>query len=140
MSHCPECGLVFETAGMVLDHIYAAHVEKVSKLKNQKVEIDGFIFDSLLEGNRYLELKILERNGDLNELELQPRFQILPAFDYNGKRERAAYYVADFQYNEEGNPLPVVEEVKGYQTGIFKLKRKYFLSLYREKYDYRIIS
>jgi len=49
---------------------------------------------------------------------------------------RAAWYEADFQYYDNGI---VVEDVKGKETALFRLKWKLVRRLYPQ-YDWRIIS
>jgi hypothetical protein len=98
----------------------------MTKFNNRKTERDGIKFDSLAEARRYDELKLLERAGEITDLVVHPRFELQPAFDRGGRRERAICYVADFQYNMEPG-VTIVEDVKGgraTQTAVFKLKRK----------------
>ena len=56
-----------------------------NKYRNKKVAIDGIVFDSQAEGKRYQELKLLLKNGDIKDLELQPRFILQDSFKKNGK-------------------------------------------------------
>lgn len=97
-----------------------------SKYRARKTEIDGIVFDSAKEARRYLDLKLLERCGEIKGLELQVRYELLPK---NG-RERAVHYVADFRYEEHGKL--VVEDVKGVRTREYILKRKMFKYRYPE--------
>lgn len=101
---------------------------KVSKYGAKKITIDGITFDSLKEGNRYQELKLLQRTGVITDLELQPKFLLQDKFKYRGKTERKIEYKADFKYKENGKI--VVEDVKGFKTDVYKLKRKLFLCKY----------
>ena len=50
-----------------------------TKLNNQAVVIDGIKFQSQKEGNRYCELKLLQRAGEISDLELQKRYELIPA-------------------------------------------------------------
>ena len=97
---------------------------KRSKYNAKKTTIDGITFDSKKESERYAELKLLERAGEINNLRLQPRFVLQPAFEKNGKRYRKIEYVADFAYEEGGKT--VVEDVKGMKTDVYKIKKKMF--------------
>lgn len=102
-----------------------------SKYGSRKTVVDGITFDSKAEARRYGELKLMERAGAISDLELQPSFEILPAFrDASGARYRAIKYLADFRYIENGKAI--VEDVKGMETPEFKLKRKMLLSRYPE--------
>ena len=102
----------------------------MSKYGNKKVLIDGIKFDSMAEGRRYKELKLMQRAGIIKELELQPKFLLQESFKKNGKTYRKVEYIADFQYKENGKV--VIEDVKGKKTDIFKLKHKLFEYKYRD--------
>jgi len=110
-----------------------------SKYKNVKVKIDGYKFDSIAESKRYAELKLLAKARLINNLTLQPRFELQSKFRHNGKVEKAICYVADFSYIDQEEEKIVVEDVKGVETDVFKIKRKMFLKLYGETHDLRII-
>lgn len=69
---------------------------------------------------------MLERVGMISELKRQVPYEILPK---NGK-EKPIHYVPDFMYFEDGKL--VAEDVKGYKTDVYRLKRKMFLYRYPE--------
>ena len=96
----------------------------MSKYNNKKTVIDGIKFDSIGEGARYSELKLLLRAGIISKLELQPVFILQPKFKKNGKTYRAIKYIADFKYIAEGDTI--IEDFKGCRTKIFLLKKKMF--------------
>ena len=116
----------------------------MSKYKAKKASVDGIEFDSRKEANRYCELKLLQRAGKIQNLELQKAFELIPAqreADTIGKRggiikgkviEKAVFYRADFVYTENGET--VVEDVEGYKGGgayaVFTIKRKLLLYKY----------
>lgn len=100
------------------------------KYGNRKTVIDGVAFDSKAEAERYAELKLLERAGIIRDLQLQPKFPLIPTFRKNGKTFRGITYVADFAYTENGRK--VVEDVKGFKTEVYKIKRKLFEYTYRD--------
>src|SRR6266498_3871226 len=100
----------------------------MSKYHNRKTVIDNITFDSKSESYRYLELKALLKVGAITDLELQVPFQLVDKFDYQGKYIRGVVYYADFVYKHCGNVI--VEDVKGIQTGVYKLKKKLLLSRY----------
>lgn len=101
-----------------------------SKYKNIKVVVGDKIFDSKKEGNRYIDLLELEKKGRISDLKLQPRFVLLDKMKWNGKTLRKISYISDFQYIENETGDMIVEDVKGFLTPIYKLKRHLFLSLY----------
>ena len=100
----------------------------MNKYKNRKIVVDNIKFDSNLEATRYKELKLLLRAGEISNLELQPRFLLQDSFKKNGRTFRKIEYIADFQYIENGKTI--VEDVKGIQTDVFKLKYKIFEKVY----------
>lgn len=102
------------------------------KYNAKKTIVDGITFDSKQEAARYRELKLLERAGKIRNLELQKRFELIPPQRDAGRlAERAAYYKADFCYDERSDELnawlPVVEDCKGVKTRDYILKRKLML-------------
>lgn len=109
----------------------------MNKYRNKKVQVDRYIFDSIRESQRYKELKLLERAGTITDLELQPKFLLQDTFKKNGKTYRKIEYIADFQYIENGKTI--VEDVKGMQTDVFKLKHKIFEKVYPDL-ELRIIK
>ena len=100
------------------------------KYKNKKTQVDMYVFDSIAESRRYKELALLERVGEIKKLQLQPRFLLQESFKKNGKTYRKIEYIADFMYEENGKVI--VEDVKGIQTDVFKLKHKLFEKKYPE--------
>lgn len=102
----------------------------MSKYHNKKVQIDMYVFDSIAESIRYKQLALLEKSGYISNLKLQPRFLLQEGFRKNGKTYRKIEYVADFQYIEDGKTI--IEDVKGKETEVFKLKHKLFEYKYPE--------
>jgi hypothetical protein len=111
----------------------------MSKYHSKKVVVDGISFDSRKEANRYRELKLLERAGEIMDLKRQVKFVLLPAqygvvgYKKNGKPirkciERECSYFADFTYCDKNGVL-VVEDVKSpaTRTRDYILKRKMLL-------------
>jgi hypothetical protein len=97
---------------------------KASKYGNKRVEVDGITFDSQAEAKRYAELKLLEKAGQISDLKLQPRF---PFYYQTGWTSELMFtYVADFSYvdNVPPHPMTVVEDVKGFRTPLYRLKKK----------------
>lgn len=97
--------------------------EKTAKYRNKKVTIEGIEFDSKREGHRYLVLKEAQDKGVITDLELQPKYELIPAIreEYikhlktKDKVETrtvqlAITYTADFRYKKDG--ITVVEDVK----------------------------
>lgn len=108
----------------------------MSKYGSKKVLINGIVFDSKKEADRYCELKFLERAGKIKDLSLQHKFELQPSFKKNGKTIRAITYIADFVYFDLERKAHVVEDVKGYKTKEYLLKKKMF----EYKYPYLTIK
>lgn len=102
----------------------------MSKYNSKKTVLDGQVFDSKKEANRYQELLLLEKAGVIKNLSRQVKFVLIPSQrDDTGKViERECSYKADFTY-EEGIKT-VVEDVKGYRTKEYIIKRKLMLYQY----------
>lgn len=109
----------------------------MNKYRNKKVIVEDYVFDSIEESRRYKELKLLLRAGQISNLELQPHFILQDSFKKNGKTYRKIEYIADFKYIENGKII--VEDVKGMQTDVFKLKHKLFEKKYPDL-ELRIIK
>lgn len=102
-----------------------------NKYHAQKTELDGITFDSRKEANRYALLKQQERFGLISNLQRQVSFELQPGYTNNqGKKVRPITYVADFVYEEAGEK--VVEDVKGFRTKEYELKKKLFEYKYPE--------
>lgn len=82
--------------------------------------VDNIRFASKAEAKRYGELKVLERAGEIRELELQPRY------DLSAWGQKIARYIADFRYKDRRDNFRnwVVEDVKGVKTPVYQLKKK----------------
>ena len=98
--------------------------KKKPKYNNVKITVNGIKFASKGEANRYCNLMLLVRGKVIKDLELQPKFLLQASFKKNGKTHRAINYIADFRYIENGKI--VIEDFKGMETEVFKIKRKLF--------------
>lgn len=99
----------------------------MNKFHAKKTEIDGIVFDSKHEAERYMELKLLERGRAISDLTLQPSFVLQEGYTSpSGKKVRPITYIADFMYTEGGKT--VVEDAKSpaTKTQVYRLKKKIF--------------
>lgn len=96
----------------------------MNKYRNRKIVVDNIKFDSILEANRYQELKLLQKAKQISNLRLQVPFLLQEGFKKNGKTHRKIEYIADFVYEENGQTI--VEDTKGMKTETFKIKQKLF--------------
>lgn len=92
----------------------------MSKYNNKKTVVDGITFDSRREASRYQVLRDELNRGEIDDLRLQQRYELIPKHGKN----RAVFYVADFVYTRDGKE--VVEDCKGFRTDVYKLKKKIF--------------
>ena len=110
--------------------------EGMNKYGNRRVTIDGIVFDSVKEGQRWCELKLLQRAGEIMELERQVKFVLIPAQrNASGKVvERECSYIADFVYlaHDRNGWYKVVEDVKSKATKTpeYRIKKKLLLKEY----------
>lgn len=97
-----------------------------TKYHNKKTIVNGITFDSKLEAKRFCELKLLEKANKIEDLQLQPSFELQPTFKKNGKTIRAITYKADFSYYDKERQEQVIEDTKGMKTKDYILKKKMF--------------
>lgn len=100
------------------------------KYRNQIVMTGDGRFDSVREYRRYLELKLMEDMGEIQDLECQVKFVLIQGKRWSdGKKHRDTVYKADFVYHtREGEK--VVEDVKGFRTPVYKLKKELMKDIY----------
>lgn len=90
-----------------------------------KKKVDNILFDSTKESKRYEELKMLIRAGEIKNLKLQVRYDLIPSQKFrDGKTMVGTYYLADFVYFDNRKGCEVVEDVKGKKTDVYQIKRK----------------
>lgn len=97
---------------------------KRSKYRAEPIVIDGIRFDSKAEARRYAHLELLQRAGEITDLERQVRFPL----DVNG--ELICVYIADHAYFVCRENRRVVEDVKGVRTPVYRLKKKLMKALH----------
>lgn len=107
-----------------------------SKYGSKRVVVDGQKFDSQKEADRWQELKWMERAGMIRDLKRQVHFQLTPpvtepdTYGPRGGRKKGkvilekAEYVADFTYTDNDTDEYIVEDVKGFKTPEYILKKK----------------
>lgn len=83
-----------------------------------RTTVDGITFASKAEANRYQELKLLLKAQKIAELELQPKYKIA----INGIK--VCSVILDFKYYDKRLDRFIIEDVKGKDTPISRLKRK----------------
>lgn len=108
----------------------------MNKYNSRKcLSTDGILFDSKKERDRWEVLRIMEKNGDIKDLQRQVSYELIPnQRGADGKViERAIKYIADFVYTDSTGTI--VEDVKGYRdpqsAGYAKFVMKRKLMLFR---------
>lgn len=110
----------------------------VSKYRNRKTTVNGIVFDSKKEAQRYEELLLMLKSGEISDLRLQVEFTLQEAYTtYIGQKVRAIRYKADFTYINNNNEK-VVEDVKSKatKTRTYEIKKKLLI----DKFGVRIIE
>lgn len=82
------------------------------------------MFDSTKEANRYRELLILLKAGEIGHLELQVPYELNEGGNYSYK------YVADFVYLDARTGQKIVEDTKGHRTREYLKKRRLMKKIY----------
>lgn len=96
----------------------AANGIRKSKYNAKKTEIDGVIFDSKIEANRYIILKERKLAGLIDELDTQKCFDIVV------NDQKICSYLADFYYYCKERKTYITEDVKGRRLPVYRLKKK----------------
>lgn len=102
-------------------------LKRRSKYRNIKVKVDGIIFDSKKEAERWKMLQFLESQGKIRDLKRQVRYTLM----VYGKK--ICSYVADFVYEDRSVDGRVVEDVKSDHTRrlpVYRIKKKLMKALY----------
>ena len=120
---------------------------KRAKYGNKKCQYDGLTFDSKHEMQRYRDLYLLQKAGEIKNLRTQVAFMLIPeqretshelykAGPHKGEKkpgkliERKCEYIADFVYmDKDGNYI--VEDAKGMHTKEYLIKRKLMLYMHK---------
>lgn len=103
----------------------------MSKYHSIKMSVDGVEFDSKKECERYIKLCEMMNAGLIDELECQVTFELIPKMkDAFGKTVRPCTYRADFVYRDNETGKTIVEDVKGYKTPDYRIKKKLMLQVH----------
>ena len=104
----------------------------MNKYGAKKVEIDGHIFDSRLEGRYYEHLIYLMNDGVVESFEMKKSYTLLDKFPHpkTGKTVRAIKYTPDFEVKYADGHVEVVD-TKGMKTRDFIMRCKMFMFRYQ---------
>lgn len=99
-------------------------MKRPHKYGAERTTVGGITFDSKREAKRYAELRLLERAGEICDLQLQSTIYLDgrdgPILTPTGKVMR---YIADFAYHDRRTNKNVLEDAKGYDTPESAIKR-----------------
>ena len=131
---------IAETAKRFAKEVAQEKEEGKTKLRNKKCPgflMDGtqVMFDSQRERDRYGELALMAKAGQISDLRYQVKYELIPPqVRDDGTKERGISYTADFVYEQDGKT--VVEDSKGYRNPAsatyakFVMKRKLMLYIH----------
>lgn len=97
----------------------------MNKYRNTPTTVDGIRFASKHEAQRWQELRLMERAGEICDLQRQVPFDLIPALRKpDGTMQLKARYIADFVYYDNRKRQKIVEDAKGYPSKEYQLKKK----------------
>lgn len=105
-------------------HLIEVPVKKRNKYGANKKEVNGILFHSTKEANRYSELRLLLKAGMIGLLELQVPYELNPGGTHSLK------YIADFVFTYSVTGEKIVEDCKGMRTSSYKKKRRLMLKVH----------
>lgn len=100
---------------------------KRSKYGSVKTVVDGITFHSKKEAARWMQLRLLERAGEIVDLEHQVKYPLV----VNG--QLVCSYICDFRYAWKHGGGQVVEDVKSgpTKTREYRIKRKLMKAIHQ---------
>ena len=103
-------------------------LQDLNTLLEKNREAAAAWFASQKEARRYGELKLLEKAGEISDLEVQPAFHLNAS--HPSQPMFVGKYIADFSYYYAHPRQLVVEDVKGFRTPLYKWKKKHVEAQY----------
>lgn len=92
-----------------------------NKYGAKKTQVGDVNFDSKREANRWMELQLLERAGEISDLQRQVKVELIgqyrPLFTRTGRKMKLTF---DFAYIENG--IQVFEDAKGMPTRDYEVR------------------
>jgi len=86
---------------------------RANKHRAVKREYNGMTFDSGRELERWQELELMQRAGEISDLQRQVPFELAGSVVLGGRKKPAIRYIADFAYWDLcGCPAYIVEDAK----------------------------
>ena len=90
---------------------------------------------------RYQDLLYLKATGAITNLRVNPQYDLIEAFCYNGYEFRKLFYQADFEYYDTVKQRLIIEDYRGHSKNRLsdKAKTQLFIHMYKDKADIRFI-
>lgn len=113
-----------------------AVMRKPHKYGAVRTDVDGVTFASKREAKRYQELKLWEKAGGIRHLVLQPSFDLWAFSVDPATAQKVGAYKGDFAYEECDHAnghrdwKPIVEDVKGFKTPLYRWKKRHVEAQY----------
>lgn len=103
----------------------------MTKYGNLKVKIDDITFDSRMEADYYIRLKICKSQNKIKSFCVHPKIVLQEKFKYKGKSVSAITYSPDFKVINADETIEYID-IKGVKTNEFKIKEKMFKNLIKD--------
>jgi len=88
----------------------------------------GHTHPSKKEAKRCDELHLFQKAGKVSNLSIQPELMLLPplkkGYRQEGFTHRGIKYIGDFKYYDKVKKGWILEDVKGFKTPVYRLKKK----------------
>lgn len=92
-----------------------------NKYGAKKTQVGDIKFDSKKEANRWMELQLLERAGEISDLKRQVKVELIgqyrPIYTRTGRKMKITF---DFSYIEDG--VLIYEDTKGMPTRDYEVR------------------
>lgn len=98
-----------------------------NKFHAKRMQVGDVWFDSKREAGRFVELKYLEKAGEIYDLALQPSFDLHVSPRWNpSERIKVGRFTADFQYRDRRDSALHIEDVKSKptRTEAYRLRKR----------------
>lgn len=107
--------------------IYEYNSGLISEEKNDKFGKIVAVYDSKKEYDRWKELQLFEKTGEISNLKRQEVFLIQDSFYRNGKKISSIEYKADHVYIKNGKEI--IEDVKPFdkKTGKYRFTKDFLI-------------
>ena len=102
---------------------------KTNKYGAKTANVEGITFHSKREAEHYKELLLLERAGEISDIQRQ----VLLRLEVNGKI--VCRWKPDFIYRRKDGRM-VIDETKGFRTRDFDIKWKLAQALLEDEYEF----